>query len=81
MSDKHACVKVPESEGKEDEVMDFLEEHANDVVWVPRVNDCHNAVADGLDTAGLPKTPSPNGRFWRSNPGGPSPAPPPGGNP
>lgn len=62
-----ACVKVPDSEGKEDEVMDFMEEHANDGTWVPYVNDCHNAVADALDAAGLPETPSPNGRFGRSD--------------
>lgn len=68
-----SCEPVPETEGKEDEILDDLNDTANDGPWVPFLNDCHNSIDRTLERHGVPPRSSPNGRFGRSNPGAPKP--------
>ena len=60
------CTKVPGSEGKESAVMACCEKNANNGVWTPGVNDCHNTVDDCLGSNGLKAPPHP--RFNNPNP-------------
>lgn len=47
------CRKVPGSDGKENEIMWCCKETANKGIWVPPVNDCHEAADDCIKGAGL----------------------------
>ncbi len=58
-----SCNVVEGSKGKEKEIMDFMRENQNNGVWVPFVNDCHNAVQDAVESAGLKFPGAPGGRF------------------
>jgi len=58
-----SCNFVPFSEGKEDEVMQHCQENANNGVWVPFFNDCHNAVKDSVENSGLVNPDVPGGRL------------------
>jgi RHS repeat-associated protein len=60
---RHSCVKVPDSEGKEDQVMNCCKRTANNGMWVPGINDCHNAAEFCLRTSGLPSLAAPGGRL------------------
>lgn len=42
---------------------DFMRENANNGVWFPFVNDCHNAINDALSNSGLENPGAPGGRF------------------
>ncbi len=53
-----SCNKVEGSDGKEKQIMDFMRGNQNAFVWIPGMNDCHNAVeraigANGLRTQGF----------------------------
>jgi RHS repeat-associated protein len=58
-----ACIAVEDSEGHEDEIMDFLRENADNGIWVPFINDCHNAVQDAVEASGRQYPGAPGGRF------------------
>jgi RHS repeat-associated protein len=68
-----SCQPVPGTEGKEDEILDDLNETANEGPWIPFANDCHNSINRSLERHDVPPVPSPNGRFGRSNRGTPKP--------
>jgi len=51
-----SCVKVEGSDGLEDSVMSCCKKNANNGLWFPGINDCHNAANDCIESAGL-KTP------------------------
>jgi uncharacterized protein RhaS with RHS repeats len=72
-SNNDACTPVPETEGKEDAILEDLNESANKGPWLPFFNDCHNSINRSLKRNGVPPLPSPNGRFGRKNPGAPKP--------
>ena len=59
----HACNEVPGSAGKEEEIMNCCRKNANNWLWFPRVNDCHNAANDCIEEAGLRNPGAPGGRF------------------
>jgi RHS repeat-associated protein len=61
--DGDTCNKVEGSSGKEAQVMDFMRQNANNGIWFPFVNDCHNAINDALKNAGLENPGAPGGRF------------------
>lgn len=48
-----SCTKVDGSNGKEDGVMNCCDKNANNGLWFPLFNDCHNAVDDCLEKNGL----------------------------
>lgn len=52
-SEGTACVPVPGSEGHEQEIMDYCRDHANDGMYFPLVNDCHDAADAACRAAGL----------------------------
>lgn len=58
-----SCNLVDGSNGKESAVMKCCKEHANDGLWVPGINDCHNAANDCITKAGLASPGAPGGRF------------------
>jgi hypothetical protein len=64
-----ACNPVLGSEGKEDAILDDLNETANKGPWVPFVNDCHSSINRALERNGVPVVASPNGRFGRGRGG------------
>jgi hypothetical protein len=45
--------------------MDFMRENQNNGMWFPFVNDCHNAVKDAVESAGLEYPGAPGGRFGK----------------
>lgn len=57
------CSLVSGSKGKEKKIMDFLRKNQNNGVWMPFVNDCHNAVQDAVQKNGLLYPSAPGGRF------------------
>jgi RHS repeat-associated protein len=57
------CKTVKDSEGKEKDIMSFLQENQNKGMWFPFINDCHNAVQDAVESAGLEYPGAPGGRF------------------
>jgi len=59
----NSCNKVEGSAGKESQVMDFMKENANNGIWFPFINDCHNAIDDALSNAGLKNPGAPGGRL------------------
>ena len=66
------CAAVPGSDGNEDAIMDNCRQHANDGMWVPGINDCHNRADKCLKDSGY--TPPPHSRFPPEGlPQGPSP--------
>lgn len=42
--------------------MDFLNENKNKGMWMPVLNDCHNAIKDAAENAGLEYPGAPGGR-------------------
>ena len=70
-----SCRFVPGTEGKEKDILDWMDRHANDGIWFPYRNDCHRRVNRALKEFGVAPLPSPNGRFGRSEKGGPKPPP------
>lgn len=68
-----ACNRVEGSEGKEKQVMDFMQSNQNAFVWIPGMNDCHSAVGRALGANGLPNPGAPGGRMG-SLPGAPTPS-------
>ncbi len=56
------CVKVNGSDGLENKLMMCCQAAANDGLWIPYDNDCHNAVDDCLAKWGLEQPPLPLGR-------------------
>lgn len=59
------CAEVENSTGKEDEIMDFLRKNADNGLWAPRFNDCHNAAQDAVESQGLVYPGAPGGRLGR----------------
>ncbi|GFE81307.1 hypothetical protein GCM10011487_33070 [Steroidobacter agaridevorans] len=57
------CVKVDGSDGLEDQVMSCCKKNANNGLWFPGFNDCHNAANDCIKSAGLTSPGSPGGRL------------------
>ncbi len=49
------CKDVPGSDGHEKCLMDNCEQHANDGIWLPVFNDCHNSLTRALKKCGLCK--------------------------
>jgi len=64
-----ACEPVPGTEGLEGDILEDMNETANDDPWVPFINDCHNSINRSLERHGVDPVSSPNGRFGRSNAG------------
>ena len=58
-----SCNVVENSKGKEKEIMDFMKKNENNGLWVPYINDCHNAVQDAVEHSGLVYPGAPGGRF------------------
>lgn len=58
-----SCNFVPLSEGREDQIMNYCQANANNGLWVPGINDCHNAAADSVESSGSTYPGTPNGRF------------------
>ncbi len=59
------CNPVEGSKGREDEIMDYLRENADNGIWIPFINDCHNAVQDAVEASGLHYPGAPGGRFGK----------------
>jgi RHS repeat-associated protein len=59
---KDSCTKVMGSDGKEDDVMKCCNRDANNGVWTPGINDCHNAANDCIEESGLKTPGAPGGR-------------------
>jgi RHS repeat-associated protein len=59
------CRQVPDSEGKEDEIMRCCKETANKWPWFPPANDCHEAADDCIKGAGLKNPGAPGGRVGK----------------
>jgi RHS repeat-associated protein len=57
------CNEVQGSEGYEQQIMDFLEKNADNGIWFPFINDCHNAVKDAVESVGLTYPGAPGGRL------------------
>lgn len=57
------CRKVPGSEGKEDDIMNCCRNSANNGVWYPPFNDCHEAADDCIKKQGLKNPKAPGGRI------------------
>ena len=55
-----SCIKIADSDGKEDAVIKCCQKTANAGIWPLR--DCHNASHDCLEQNGLPTPESPGGR-------------------
>lgn len=45
--------------------MDFMRENQNNGIWFPVLNDCHNAVSDAVESAGLKYPGAVGGRLGR----------------
>ncbi len=58
-----ACNLVPDSGGREDELMDCCRANANAGIWLPWINDCHNALEDCTEEAGMDYPGAPGGRL------------------
>jgi len=58
-----SCEPVEGSKGHEEEVMDFLRKNADNGIWFPLLNDCHNAIKDAVEAIGLDYPGAPGGRF------------------
>ncbi|WP_374672911.1 RHS repeat-associated core domain-containing protein [Ideonella sp.] len=59
----NSCNKVEGSEGKEKQVMDFMQRNQNAFIWIPFMNDCHSAASRALGANGLPNPGAPGGRL------------------
>jgi RHS repeat-associated protein len=57
-----SCIKVADSDGKEEKVISCCAKTANDGLWVPGANDCLDAANRCLENSGL-KNPGSPGRF------------------
>ncbi len=62
-ADGDSCNEVEGSKGKEQDIMDFMRQNQNNGMWIPLVNDCHNAVQDAVENTGLEYPGAPGGRF------------------
>ena len=60
-----ACAKVEGSAGKEADMMNFMRENADNGMWFPCINDCHNAVKDAVGSQNLAYPGAPGGRVGR----------------
>ena len=60
-----SCNVVEGSKGKEKEIMDFLAKNKNNGVWIPMLNDCHNAVKDAVKNSDVSYPGAPGGRFGK----------------
>jgi len=56
------CNKVPNSDGKEEQLMDCCFSKANEGPWIPGIHDCHNAADKCIKEAGLENPGVPGGR-------------------
>lgn len=57
------CIAVEGSEGNEDKMMEYLKKNADNGLWVPFINDCHDAVEDAVESSGFEYPGAPGGRF------------------
>ena len=62
-----SCNFVPFSEGREDKILNHCKKNANNGVWIPGINDCHNAAQDSVEESGLKYPGAPGGRFGDRN--------------
>ena len=62
-----SCNFVPFSEGIEDKIFNHCNKNANNGVWVPGINDCHNAAQDSVEQSGLKYPGAPGGRLGDRN--------------
>ena len=71
----NSCKAVPGTDDPETKkkILDWMNKHANDGIWFPYKNDCHSRIDRALKEYGIQPIDSPNGRFGRSNKGGPKP--------
>lgn len=60
-----SCRKVAGSDGHEDKVMKCCKDTADKGIWVPPVNDCHEAADDCLKGSGLGNPGAPGGRLGK----------------
>jgi hypothetical protein len=58
-----SCNFVPLSEGQEDQIMNHCRANANNGLWVPAINDCHNAAEDSVTESDLDYPGAPGGRL------------------
>jgi RHS repeat-associated protein len=58
-----ACAVVKGSAGKEKEIMDYLKKNADNWMWTPFINDCHNAAKDAVESQQLKYPGAPGGRY------------------
>lgn len=61
------CVPIQDSEGKNSQLMKCCQQHANEGLWFPGINDCHNHLDKCLSGAGLTPPNLPCGRFGDPN--------------
>ncbi len=70
------CKKVSGSKNLEKQIMTCCYKNANNGLWTPGLNDCHNAADDCIQAAGLNNPGAPGGRLGPiCNPGNCSPVP------
>lgn len=62
-----SCNFVPSSEGKEKKILNHCRNNANNGVWVPGINDCHNAAQESVEESDLKYPGAPGGRFGKRN--------------
>ncbi|MBK8270941.1 MAG: hypothetical protein IPK83_22595 [Planctomycetes bacterium] len=65
--DGDCCEPAPGTEGSRAAIMECCRNHANDGVWFPGTNDCHNTFQDCLSNSGFSPPELPCGRFGDSN--------------
>lgn len=58
-----SCMPLPDSSGKEDKIMTCCEKTANNLPWIPYVNDCHDSVNRCLKASGVENPGAPGGRL------------------
>jgi RHS repeat-associated protein len=58
-----SCIRIEDSDGKEDKVFECCKNTVNDGIWMPPVNDCHEGADDCLKSQGLNNPGAPGGRM------------------
>ncbi len=61
----NSCRKVIGSDGAEDKIMKCCKNTADKGIWIPPINDCHEAVDDCIRDAGLINPGAPGGRIGK----------------
>ena len=58
-----SCNAVQNSEGKENQIMQFVKQNADNGIWIPFIHDCHNAVENTIESFDLEFPGVPGGRL------------------